>query len=154
MAKKKALQGVTHDILRSFISRNNHVNGYWAIGKLYKSIKSERVEIITIDLLSKKMIPHIQDFDLMLERYREKLKVRMNQKRLQGQQLESALIEFTVDSSKTKRHRLFPGQKFKRYTCGLVITDSNGIEYADIKNGWCFPHHPNMENQTSIEEEE
>lgn len=145
--------GVAHNVLGSFVSRNNHVDGYWAIGKLYKLIKSTKSDRIVVDLINGTITPNAPEFQEMAQRNAQKLQEQLKTWKIKPLQVISAEIEFKVDISKTKRHRNFPGQKFKRYSCGLVITDNRGVEHCDITYGWCFPHHPNMEKRAGEEEE-
>jgi hypothetical protein len=55
MSRRGKLRGIAANLLGSFVSRNNDVNGYWAIGKLYSLAGRHRVQTVTVDILAPEM---------------------------------------------------------------------------------------------------
>ena len=49
---RRALAGVAGGILGSFISRNNDVGGYWAVGQLRTECDARSTTALTLDLLA------------------------------------------------------------------------------------------------------
>ena len=146
--------GIVHNTLASFVSRNNHVDGYWAIGKLHRLIKSSKQEVILVDLLKGTISPHDSEMELMVQRIRNRLFEDFERHNISTSVFARAEIEFRIDKSETMRKMKFPGQKFKKFTCGIALEDTDEIEYCDITYGWSFPHHPNMEKRSYFSEEE
>lgn len=50
MARRVELQGIVHDVLAAFVSRNNDMNGYWALGQLRNWIEREGASALDIPL--------------------------------------------------------------------------------------------------------
>ena len=50
MARRKELKGICNDLLDSFVSRYNDLNGYWALGKFQSYLQSSAVETLCFDL--------------------------------------------------------------------------------------------------------
>lgn len=50
MGRRKELKSVCHDLLESFVSRNNDLDGYWALGRFQAFLQSARKKQIEFDL--------------------------------------------------------------------------------------------------------
>lgn len=51
MARRSNLQGITNDLVQSFVSRNNDIDGYWALGHLLARALSDQIKRVDISLL-------------------------------------------------------------------------------------------------------
>lgn len=51
MARRKELQGICNDLLDSFVSRNNDLNGYWALGKFQTYLQLKALPKLTFLLV-------------------------------------------------------------------------------------------------------
>jgi hypothetical protein len=69
MPRKRRLEGVVANILGSFVSRNNDVGGYWAIGKLYEHARQHQTQNVLVDLVTREILPPSSDFGSMLAKY-------------------------------------------------------------------------------------
>jgi len=65
------LKGAALGVLGSFVSRNNDVDGYWGIGKLYSHALRTDAKTIAIDLVGRTITPPSDEFRSMVSRYSE-----------------------------------------------------------------------------------
>ena len=68
-SNRKDLKGIAGGIASSFISRNNDINGYWALGILYKRATEKKLINLKFDILNLKMIDSNINADFTLEFY-------------------------------------------------------------------------------------
>ncbi|MEO1033345.1 MAG: hypothetical protein AAFX55_18295, partial [Bacteroidota bacterium] len=87
MSKQK-LKNITQGLLSSFLSRNNDVNGYWGIGKIYALMLQKNTNGVIIDLIEKTIVPNSDEFICRISKYSEKL---MNQ--LRAQSIDEAFLK-------------------------------------------------------------
>ena len=73
MSRKSTLKNILNGLLSSFVSRNNDVNGYWGIGKLYSLMINKQVHKVEIDLMNNTIIPYSTDFYFRISKYSELL---------------------------------------------------------------------------------
>ena len=69
MGRRRELGSIASGIIGSFRSRNNDIDGYWGIGKLYLFVGHLKSKCVSIDLCSQQIAPYYPHFDLMTERY-------------------------------------------------------------------------------------
>lgn len=53
MARRTQLQGICNDLLSTFISRNNDLDGYWALGQCLGWLEEEQAVAIKMSLVGK-----------------------------------------------------------------------------------------------------
>ena len=51
MARRKEIKGIIDGLISSFISRNNDLNGYWAMGKLCGFLIQSNSRVLTLELM-------------------------------------------------------------------------------------------------------
>ncbi len=73
MGHRKELKNIANGIIFSFKSRNNDVDGYWELGKLYSYAKSCGVNSIKLNLLDLSINPDSRNFNDLLLFWRAKL---------------------------------------------------------------------------------
>jgi hypothetical protein len=86
------LKDLASCVLGSFVSRNNDVGGYWAIGKLYLHATEANVDSVTIDLVDGTLTPASPAFDNMLQQYSAMLIEQAKARKLDHSNLTTALI--------------------------------------------------------------
>ena len=57
MARRSELLGIGHNVHAAFISRNNDLNGYWALGQLRNWIEDKRAVTLDIPLIGGSSFP-------------------------------------------------------------------------------------------------
>ncbi len=92
MANRKELGSIASGIAGSFNSRNNDVDGYWGIGKLYKFVDDKPNKVVFIELLGKSISPHTHELDSLLAFYHEKLLGYLKRRGIPKEWVKSATI--------------------------------------------------------------
>ncbi|MCJ8335457.1 MAG: hypothetical protein MJH10_14620 [Epibacterium sp.] len=57
MARRLELKSVGYDLLGSFVSRNNNLDGYWALGKLQSELEATAEDRLLFDLKTGGRVP-------------------------------------------------------------------------------------------------
>jgi hypothetical protein len=146
---RRDLRGAAWGVLSSFVSRNNDVDGYWGIGELYAHALRNTVESVEIDLLSKRIVPHADEFTGMISHYAEMLLQQCQDKRIPIPWIGEAKIHVQFNIS--PQGRCCPPQSTRGdlFECLLEIKDSLGRGYAAHMVGWCAPHDPQQEMRSA-----
>lgn len=59
--KNKKLKCVANGVLGQFLARTNDIDGYWALGKVFKSLSDLELKKIRIDIFKLNSVPHIPE---------------------------------------------------------------------------------------------
>ena len=51
MARRTELKGTCNDLLSAFVSRNNDLEGYWALGQCSAWLENEQISVIKVPLI-------------------------------------------------------------------------------------------------------
>lgn len=139
MARRRELRGVALGLLGAFISRNNDVGGYWALGKLYRHAKAANVQVIRIDLRRSSIEPPSAEFANMLDYFREQLVRQLAARALTTLWLIDAeiAVRFTGQASIAE-----PGDVFE---CLVTLIDDRGRQHQVRERGACWVHTPLIE---------
>jgi len=93
MAKRKLFKNIANGVLSSFVSRNNDVQGYWGIGKLYSLMINKDTYEIEIDLIKQNIAPSNSEFNDMIKYFSQQLFNQMFKQNLKRSFLKEAKIE-------------------------------------------------------------
>lgn len=117
MARKREMKNAVQGILGSFVSRNNDVDGYWGIGKLYRSAIAAGCNSVRIDLIGSKMLPRLDGFHGMIEKYENLLEKQFPDRRHYKTWLVSAeiTIQFESDADQSSIPKWYDSGK--PFTC-------------------------------------
>jgi hypothetical protein len=137
MPGRKELKGVAHDLLGSFVSRNNDVRGGWGIGELYDHALWNRVQRVEIDLLNLGIAPSGKKFGPMVSQYSDMLSKLCRRKGITRSWIRGARIhiKFGIDPDCYIPY-VTQGDPFK---CVFEIEDDRGHKYAVQRLGRCLP---------------
>lgn len=119
-------------MLGSFVSRNNDVSGYWALGKLRKHAVTANVSTVCVDLLKLIVTPPGDDFTAMARHFQQMLSVQIKARHIPVDWMRAAAV--SVDFA--------PGDAFD---CAVVITDDKGREHRATASGMSWAHDPARE---------
>ncbi|RBW59239.1 hypothetical protein DS884_05730 [Tenacibaculum sp. E3R01] len=138
---EKKLKNIASGLLNSFISRNNDVNGYWGIGKLYSLMIQNNCFEIKIDLLAKTMIPENAKFTPLITRFNKKFKNKIAKIDLCVNEISSVYIllhkKEKIDSDNYKLTPLL---------CSIKVNYKKNIEYH--LEVMCRKHNPKLESKS------
>lgn len=144
MPRRKELVDVIRGLTSSFDSRNNDVQGYWALGVLYYFAKTNHICLFKFDLLNQTIQPSISYFQQITSTYHSNLQRLINAKNINSQWLKSVSITIEFDNySKQHNHIKYPvGDPY--VIIGKIIDDRGKIFESTIY-GKCQSHDPTKE---------
>ena len=140
MARRSELQGIANALNESFVSRNNDVNGYWAMGQLKSLATDTRTTSMHFYLTHLEKETHCALYNDIVCRYAKLLARLLRQQQLHDAWISEAFILITFELN-TADHRQYhitaQGEPFQSH-CQLL--DDMGRHYSSTLYGQCFPH--------------
>ena len=149
MPKRKELKGVASGIAGSFVSRNNDIDGYWAMGILYQSASEAGYNKFFLDLLTGESTPKFKYSKRVAKPYHEFLINQIGKKGLEEYQVAAATVKIEYKTDHTKRHTLYNWTWGEPFLCQVTITDDLGKNHVCIEYGWCGKHNPSRERRST-----
>ncbi|MCJ8274859.1 MAG: phage terminase family protein [Psychrosphaera sp.] len=143
MARRKELGSIASGLIGSFSSRNNDIDGYWGIGKLYRFAKINETDNIVIDLIKQEMTPQSTDFNSLITFYRTMLA-----RRIPLTWIASATITVRFNQEYKAKYHYWTSNLGKPCMCECEIIDDNGRTYYAYTGTNCQPHDPSKESRS------
>jgi len=136
---------LANGLVESFVSRNNDVDGYWGVGKLYAFAHVHQTTEVTIDLLTQEIFPYSESLAAIAQNYGEKLVSMLDAYGgcITWVAVAQIVLTFSSNGTGTLTRRGDP------FTCCCRITDDRGQRYQAVSEGHCRPHNPAMEIRRS-----
>lgn len=145
MAKVKKLRHVAAGLLGSFVSRNNNVDGYWAIGVLYLEAAASD-NIVQLRLLEREAAPPSATTMLVASNYAEFLRRALIKQLVEWEELAAANIDLQFDTAPDRRD-LECRSAGDPFVCTVTIQSKRG-EVACVKaSGRCVRHEAGLFSQ-------
>jgi len=145
MARRKELKSIASGIIGSFRSRNNDVDGYWGIGKLFKFAESNHVDEVKIDLLNCCITPATLEFDPLISHYKSLLVKNMASRHISLQWLSKATVTVLFNQEYVDKYHYWGSGLGKPCICHCELTDDKGRTYKVTTGTNCKPHNPEKE---------
>ena len=130
MGRRKELQSVCNDLLDSFVSRYNDLDGYWALGKFQAYFQTTRTEMLVFSLTDE--TNDDTPFQQTCDYYRSAFHRHSDIRNIPASWVKSAVIEVETCS---------PAE----LTCNISVTTDKGKSYQARKPILARPHNPNLE---------
>ena len=92
MPRGTRLRNIAIGLCGSFNSRNNDLDGYWAIGKLRSLAEQYGRTTVILDLLTLSILPSSSEFAPVLARYRRLLEKLANLSRIGLEEITTARV--------------------------------------------------------------
>ena len=163
MARRRRLQGVVAAIIGKFVSRNNDIGGYWALGILYKAASLNLTNTVHLDLLDQQILISLEKPYTVIIPFRKFLEQQLLKQGLELKHIKIAEIDIVFNSTEARNliDPIFnpsldcrsqeiplcvPGDA---YLCRARIVDDFGKEYNTQVYGWCRKHDPYYENKST-----
>jgi hypothetical protein len=148
MSRQRRLKGVVANILGSFVSRNNDVGGYWAIGKLYEHARQHQTQNVLIDLATREILPTSLELGSMVAKYSSLFAEHLARIRVRLDSLSSARIQLAFDNAVTdlRPPSGMPGMPFR---CMLEVVDGSKGVLTASHVGVARPHDPRRESRSA-----
>jgi len=147
MSRRRDLKAIASGIAGSFISRNNDVGGYWAMGLLCELVRQMKVSDITLELENPELSrPTAALVYTVADVYQKLLHSMLDRRGLDPNMVRRAYISVEFGTS---GHLPLPplttwGAPF---LCTVGITDDLGRERSVAMAGRCGPHDPRKESR-------
>jgi len=143
MPRRRELRGAAHGLLGAFVSRNNDVGGYWALGKLYKHAEATGVAEVRVDMVRSIITPPNAQFAGMVEYFHQMLSRQLASRALPSDWLSAAeiTVQFTGQNDAKE-----PGDMFE---CLVSLTDDRGRQHQARASGSCWAHSPFRESRST-----
>ena len=143
MPRRRELRGAALGLLGAFVSRNNDVGGYWALGKLYKHAKTTSGSEVRVDLVKTTITPPNAQFAGMIEYFHQMLASQLLARALPSDWLTAAEIAVQFTGQKDAKE---PGDVFE---CLVTLTDDRGRPHRARASGSCWAHSPFRESKST-----
>jgi hypothetical protein len=141
MPGRKQLRGVAEGTVTSFVSRNNDLDGYWAIGKLCRLVAPDGAGKLHVELLPATAPSRFAD---MASRSRERLRRHLESLGLPTSVVSAAQITLSFEADRTAPPHVASAAS-THYRCCAMLVDDLGRECRAEASGWCWPHDPSRE---------
>lgn len=148
MPKRKLLKGLACGIASRFVSRNNDIDGYWALGVLYAAATAADSKSVHLDLLNRTSAPSFRHSTKVLAEFNDYLDGSLSKLGLAGYVF-SGTIDLEFDSD-----RLPPSARGRKSTwgepfaCYVTLIDDLGRSRTGVKFGYCGQHDPVRERRS------
>ncbi len=149
MASRKELKNIAGGIIGSFNSRNNDVDGYWGIGKLYSFAMSKDTDTVTLDLTNETISPKTTEFDSLIKFYRNMLISQLKARHIPYDFLDKVEITVRFEQQYQKKYHWWRSALGKPCTCTCEIIDNRGGKRSVINGNNCRPHDSAMESRST-----
>ncbi|MCR8825751.1 hypothetical protein [Pseudosulfitobacter koreensis] len=137
MGRRKELKGICNDLLDSFVSRYNDIDGYWALGKFQAFLQTTQKERLQFHLTREKSEESV--FEQTLGYYRFAFQRHLRARKLTDAWVDRAVITVEPQSS-------------SQLSCVFEIDAKNGPKFEAKRLIAVRPHKPERELQRRIED--
>ena len=138
MGRRKELKDICNDLLDSFVSRYNDIDGYWALGKFQAFLQTTYEEGLQFHLTREK--GKESDFQQTLDYYRLSFQRHLKVRNLSDAWVDCAVITVVSQSS-------------SQLDCVLQVRADNGREFQAKRVVEVRPHKPECELRRRVEDQ-
>lgn len=145
MPKGAHLTDIANGLCGSFASRNNDLDGYWALGKLRSLAEKYSRTTVLLDLLTSSIHPSSSEFAPVLARYRHLLARLADLSRIQLEEITAACITLDFAPSPWSRISYYKPQWGDQFTVTVTINADDRALGSVRHVGYCRVHDPARE---------
>jgi hypothetical protein len=149
MPRRKEIRGISSGIASSFVSRNNDIDGYWAIGIFYQVASEKGDSKFVLNLVTGISLPKFKFSKRVAMPYHQYLLTQLEKKGLEEYQVTDAIVELEFNVATTKRHIMYKWTWGEPFKCCVTITDDLGKKHVYEEYGWCGNHDPTKERRST-----
>ena len=143
------MKGIGANVARRFISRNNDVDGYWALGVFYRLCSNHDVKTFSLDLLSGASSPEANFSGAVAAPFRDLLYTQMRNNGLAEEQLVAAFAEVEFDLEPTLIEQRCKKAWGDPFNCHIVLVDDLGTRRTCTIRGCCWMHDAAREHRSA-----
>jgi hypothetical protein len=149
VASRKELKNIAGGIIGSFNSRNNDVDGYWGIGKLYSFAIANDTDTVTLDLTNETISPKSTKFDSLIKFYRNMLISQLKARHIPYDFVAKVEVSVKFEQQHQKKFHWWRSALGKPCICTCEIIDDRGGIRRVIAGNNCRPHDSTMESRST-----
>jgi hypothetical protein len=143
--KHRELESVVRGVVASFVSRNNDVDGWWAVGLLLAAVDPTDPSL-TIDLMTGDSAPDLSGDGSGLQ-FLAKTWAATFARLVESQGVRhaptSALLRVLYVPMNLRKGELYG------FRCEVDVRDHRGRQFLAVKGGFCRPHVTTSERQSA-----
>lgn len=143
------LTNIASGLCGSFASRNNDLDGYWAIGKLRSLAEKYGRTTVLLDLLTSSVNPSSSEFAPVLARYRHLLAKLADLSRIRLEEITAARITLDFAPPPWPRISYYQPQWGDQFTLTVTINADDRVAGSVPHAGYCRPHDPARERRST-----
>ena len=147
MPRRRELNGVAAGFLQKFVSRNNCIDGYWALGIFYKIASDSHVDNFRLNLFEGNSEPKCTYSQTLSQAYIADILHRIEQRGFSREQLCDAFVELRFDVEPTPKQMTAWKTWGDPFLSRLSLVDDLGKIRSYAVRGWCGVHDPSRERQ-------
>lgn len=136
MASMKRLRNIGAGLLSSFMSRNNSVEGWWALGLLYNDAPEGAM---CLDLLAWEAAPPGPAAESVARTYGDMLRRALLRERIDAAELAAATVEIRFGTAPRPVHYQATGEPFD---CTVTLRTHDGQVATRQAHDRCTRHQP------------
>lgn len=148
MPKGRRLRNIAIGLCGSFNSRNNDLDGYWAIGKLRSLAEQYGRTMVILDLLTLSILPSSSEFAPVLARYRRLLEKLTNLSRIGLEEITVARIALDFAPPPWPRISYYKREWGDQFTLTVTISAEGRAVGIAQHGGYCRSHDPVRESRS------
>ena len=149
MPSWKQAKSIVCGIASSFVSRNNDVDGYWALGLICKVAAEQGHGAFALNLLTGESEPKLKFSSRIAEPYRNRLMSLLAEQGLDESEIESASISIQFPVEPTAKHQRAPRTWGEVYYCKIEVKNARGRGHSHSVAGWCGKHDASKEHRST-----
>jgi hypothetical protein len=149
MPEGKHLMNIASGLCGSFASRNNDLDGYWAIGKLRSLAEQYGRTTVLLDVLTLSIRPSSSEFAPVLARYRHLLAKLADLSQIRLEEITAARITLDFAPPPWPRISYYKPQWGDQFTLTVTINADDRSAGIVRHAGYCRSHEPARESRST-----
>lgn len=150
MRRRTELKCIGSGVLGSFVSRNNDLDGYWALGLMFLYASrcgtlSFRLNLLTGEVQprpAENFVGSTPDFSILSNRYRVMLLDLLDRRKAPASWLADAEVAIDYESVAARPAYSPLSAVAKPFLCTLTLTDDLARRHVLSSAGWAWKHDP------------
>jgi hypothetical protein len=147
MPRRKQIKNLACGIACRFVSRNNDIDGYWALGILYSAAEDAGTHLLRLDLISKTASPSFKYSNRLLSQFHQYMQGQLTKSDLDGY-IVGATIEVAFNVEPQPNYTRFGTTWGDPFRCCVTLLDDRGQSHHGSVVGWCGQHNSTREHRS------
>lgn len=148
MPGRNQLKNLACGIAGRFVSRNNDIDGYWALGLLYSAAEAAGTHVLHCELISDTMVPSFTYSNRLLFQFRQYMEDQLAKSDLEGYVV-AATIDVAFNIEPRPNSAVFRTTWGDPFRCCVTLFDDLGHRHQDTVIGWCGQHDSTREHRST-----